>query len=210
MRDTSLAALSTSLRSAIEENPLAAGLIAAGLVWLVASRQRTVRRFVEEAGEAVADTAAPLTSGAQSAASTAGQAIGSAGETIAKTGRTAAGAIADGARSLSDSAQAGMKDPIASTAERARSLARASREQGEAMFSGLQDLFERQPLVLGGLGLVIGSAVAASFPASRIESDMFGDTSDALKQNLKERFADRADEFVDTSKQAFESLNIES
>ena len=45
----------------------------------------------------------------------------------------------------------------------------------------LADLFARQPLMLGAVGVAIGAAIAASLPVSQSENQLMGDTADAVK-----------------------------
>jgi hypothetical protein len=49
-------------------------------------------------------------------------------------------------------------------------------------------LFERQPLVIGAVGLAIGAGIAAAFPTTEVESRLAGETSDQVKSRTR-RFA---------------------
>ena len=51
--------------------------------------------------------------------------------------------------------------------------------------SSLSDLLERQPLVLGAVGLAIGATVAGALAKSSLEDGWVGDLSDSLKADLK-------------------------
>ena len=53
--------------------------------------------------------------------------------------------------------------------------------------SSLADLLERQPLVLGAIGLAVGVAVAGAFRASDLENEWVGEYSDSVKEDLNER-----------------------
>ena len=53
--------------------------------------------------------------------------------------------------------------------------------------SSLSDLLERQPLVLGAVGLAIGATVAGALAKSSLEDEWVGNMSDGLKADLKER-----------------------
>jgi hypothetical protein len=53
--------------------------------------------------------------------------------------------------------------------------------------SSLSDLLERQPLVLGAVGLAIGATMAGALAKSSIEDEWVGNLSDGLKADLKER-----------------------
>jgi hypothetical protein len=48
--------------------------------------------------------------------------------------------------------------------------------------SSLSDLLERQPLVLGAVGLAIGATVAGALASSRLEDEWVGNMSDSLKE----------------------------
>jgi hypothetical protein len=53
--------------------------------------------------------------------------------------------------------------------------------------SSLADLLERQPLLLGAIGLAVGAAVAGAFRASDLENEWVGVYSDSVKEDLNER-----------------------
>jgi hypothetical protein len=53
--------------------------------------------------------------------------------------------------------------------------------------SALTDLLERQPLVIGAIGLVIGASVANAVATTVLENKIAGGASDELKQTFKSR-----------------------
>jgi len=53
--------------------------------------------------------------------------------------------------------------------------------------SSLAEVLERQPLVLGVVGLAIGAAVAGAFQSSDLENEWIGELSDDVKTNLNTR-----------------------
>jgi hypothetical protein len=53
--------------------------------------------------------------------------------------------------------------------------------------SSLAELLDRQPLVLGVIGLAIGAAVAGAFRASELENEWLGEASDSVKADLSVR-----------------------
>jgi hypothetical protein len=61
------------------------------------------------------------------------------------------------------------------------------RDTLERARSSLSDVFERQPLVLGAIGLAIGAAVAGAFQTSEIENELVGELSDTVKEDLSTR-----------------------
>ena len=78
--------------------------------------------------------------------------------------------------------------------------------------SSLSDLLERQPLVLGAVGLAIGATVAGALASSRLEDEWVGNMSDSLKEDLKERagaVSQSVREGADTLKAEFEDAGAE-
>ena len=78
--------------------------------------------------------------------------------------------------------------------------------------SSLSDLLERQPLVLGAVGLAIGATVAGALAKSGLENEWVGDLSDSLKADLKVRagaVSQSVREGADTLKAEFEDAGAE-
>ena len=59
--------------------------------------------------------------------------------------------------------------------------------------SNLSDLFRAQPLALGAIGIAIGAGIAAALPATEIEAEYLGETSDTVKAKAAQFAADQAD-----------------
>lgn len=114
---------------------------------------------VSDAGHSAAGAASRLGSSAAGAARHAGSRAGAyaseAGHYAADAGRQAA--------------RAGRR--VGRGAERAATRAR----------DGLMDALEREPLIVGALGLALGAAIGAMLPSTRIEDESFGKTSDDVK-----------------------------
>lgn len=73
--------------------------------------------------------------------------------------------------------------PYADTAsEYATSIPGSSAEIFGTVRSNLSDLFKAQPLALGAIGIAIGAGIAAALPATEIEADYLGETSDTVRK----------------------------
>ena len=119
------------------------------------------------------DAAHRVSDAGHSAADTAARAAGYASDAARRAG-SRAGAAARGAGSYASdaghyAADAGRR--VGRGAERAVSDAR----------DGLMDALEREPLIVGALGLAIGAAIGAMLPSTRIEDETFGKARDDLK-----------------------------
>jgi hypothetical protein len=55
--------------------------------------------------------------------------------------------------------------------------------------TNLSDLVDRQPLLLGAMGLAIGAAIASSIPTTEAKKKVMGETSDFIRDTVTEKAA---------------------
>jgi hypothetical protein len=183
-----------NLVAAAKENPLAAVLIGGGALWLMAGDDR-----IKGAARSTAAAASGVVDGGVSTMRTAASALQ----------RTAAPPTApemdhEGSLDGSDTLRSAASGVLSGTADKMRAqfedgvemvrdgFAKVSDQipGGEAVSkakSSLSDVLEKQPLVLGVVGLAIGAAVAGAFRTTAIENEYVGETSDDVKAGLKTR-----------------------
>ena len=187
------------LTAAARENPLAAALIGAGALWLLIGDDK-----IKGAASSVTAAAAPLaemgkrrqrpaaskfednyTSVRDRTSRMQDEASRGVNETVRNARSAASDAMSDAADTVSDRFEEGvagareMWDRMGRVLPRKETLAQAR--------SSLSDLLERQPLVLGAVGLAIGAAVAGALAKSRHEDEWVGELSDSLKADLSAR-----------------------
>jgi hypothetical protein len=190
------------LTAAARENPLAAALIGGGALWLLIGSDR-----LKNAAGSVTAAAAPLADlGARAQRSAASRwedwedAYGSmrkrasrmqddASRGFNETARNARTAASDATSDAAEAMSQRFDEGAASAREMFDRLGRAlpRKETFAKAQSSLSDLLERQPLVLGAVGLAIGATVAGALARSSVEDEWVGDLSDSLKTDLKER-----------------------
>ena len=183
-----------SLASAVQENPIAAALIGGGALWLLSGNDR-----LKGAASSAAAAASPMVDiGARNLRSAASglqrtaapptapemdhQGSFHVGETLRDAGNAASDAMSEAAEKISDRFDEGVayaRENFSKLSPGKKSLAKAQ--------SSLADMFERQPLVLGAIGLAIGAAVAGAFRPSDLENQWIGDLSDDAKADLNTR-----------------------
>jgi ElaB/YqjD/DUF883 family membrane-anchored ribosome-binding protein len=166
-------------------------------------------RSVRDSAASVGDAATSAGNRLSGAASSLGDAASSVGGTVAGTaasvGDSVSGAaqqarrrlndgtarlsdtvgqLKEGAADLNETVQdyaASAREQITDTAERTRQQAsNAARQVKDTANS----LLNEQPLLVAAIGVAVGAAIAAALPKSRLEDDLMGEASDAVKETI--------------------------
>jgi hypothetical protein len=199
-----------SLQDAVRENPISAALIGMGVLWMFMGGSNTtllggggrksifrvVGQGAEEAGSVGRDTAARIGSSVGHAAETISQVAGGVREasaTIAEHGTRTAGQAADAVASAYDAttnAASRAGDTLSNAATRAaHAMQETGTKWGSAVQQSIGELFERQPLLLGAVGIAIGAGIGASIPTSEAENKVMGGASDFVRDAVSEKAA---------------------
>ena len=195
------------VNAAIRENPLAAGLIGAGVAWMFLGGPKGVRMMAGTATTAVRKTGLA----AAAAGTTVAGSLAAAGSDIASGVKEAGARAADAVASIvpelpetpepseaNETADAGSSASSA-VGDRMSSVAAAGREYGATIQSRLSEGLERQPLLLGVIGLAIGAGIASTFATTAIEGELMGEQGTVVRgklRDLAEEAKDRANKVV--------------
>jgi hypothetical protein len=139
------------------------------------------REMAFEVGTGISEAAARAGSAASDMAGRTAEVTARAASAVSEVAGRTAGATAQAGSGLSG--LAGRTSVAISRA--AEDGATTASDLGRRTGSQLSDLFERHPLVLGGLGLAIGAAVAYSFRPTETEARMVGEASDRFKRRAR-------------------------
>lgn len=198
------------LGTAVRENPVSAALIGMGLVWLLTgagnpltraqslARRTGMDRFSDAAADGFNSGRDAISSGYDALAEDASGLASRTSDGVQKLGDMGSSA----ARRLGDTGTATLRRVTrvsSDFADAATDTFRGIPDRSSEMFSSakdsLTDLFERQPLFLGAVGIAIGAGIAASLPSTHFESDLLGGTSDEFKE-MASRFVSEQKENV--------------
>jgi hypothetical protein len=161
-----------------KQNPMPLAVMGVGLAWLMASNRSgsapaEPRRFsaydidTEPSGGAVSETAEGLKAkAAQVKAKTA--------ETVA----TARDKLAGGASSVKEGARQAVQN-LGSVADEAGAV-------GQKAQQGFMDALEREPLLIGAIGLIVGVAIGSALPPTEAEDRTVGPLRDRLVDKGKD------------------------
>jgi hypothetical protein len=182
-----------SLASAVQENPLAAALIGGGALWLLIGNDK-----LKSAASSAAAAASPMVDiGARLRSASAGLQQTAAPPTAPEMDYEGSLRVGETLRDVGDAAShamSGAADKMRDRFDEGVAYARENfgkpgpgKESFTKLQSSLADMLERQPLVIGAIGVAIGAVVAGAFRTSDLENEWIGDLSDDVKADLNTR-----------------------
>ena len=213
------------LKDAVRENPIAAGLIGMGVLWMFFGGGK-VAAFGGKLPGAARSAAGAIGAAAETGGSAIGEGLSAAGSQVADAARQVGDSIASGVQGAStlvrNTVVAGYdaitSEEVSNSARQsahsvkraAQTSARSGMEFGTSLQRNLSRILERQPLVLGAIGLAIGAGMASAFASTKVENDFMGEAGAATKEKMQE-FASKTTEFATTrAKQVFDDVKNEA
>jgi hypothetical protein len=175
------------LGKAVRKNPLSAALIGMGVLWLF-----TGSRPVETTGDFVRNASLDrIPHAAGNAFDAARSTVRSGTDAIGERVASVKGAAREGAVDALDNVTRYGRDYADRASEHVTSIPGTSTEIFDTVRSNLSDVFRVQPLALGAVGVAIGAGIAAALPATQLETDSLGETSDPVKAKATEFAAEQ-------------------
>jgi len=186
------------LNSAIRENPVAAGLVGLGVLWMFFGTAK-VNTFANRISRAANDA---LSATSRGVADT----VRSAGETAENYASEVVHKVSETAQHVSEAVEKRVQAVGRGTTrggEDVESAPNRGSQAGKAVQQNLSNTIERQPLMLGAIGLGIGAAIASMFSATDLERNLMGETAAPVKERIKDilsETAERAEQVVEDVK----------
>ena len=167
----------------------------------------SAKNYASDQYERISSAVAGGSSQVKGAANVAGATIASSSEKIKDSAVSAGAAVSDRANSLKDdglriagSAASTVQDiasgamaatrsvasSVADTgADAARSIRAKASDASDRAGKTILQTIEQNPLLVAGVGLLVGGLIASALPRSEFEDELVGDTSSAAKRQLE-------------------------
>ena len=190
-KDGDSSQLVNNLKNQVRDNPLALALVGSGLAWLMMgsgtsgttglpSRNPLAGDGSNRRPMAASNTYGSLPGSPSSASDDSG--VGEAAAALGDKVANAAGSVADAAtHTLHD-----IQDAAADSLGQATHGGSMAADRAKSTFL---DALDREPLVLGALGVAVGAAIGAMLPPTRIEKDYLGDASAKIREGAEDLVA---------------------
>lgn len=161
------------------------------------------------AGDATNRVQGTLRSGSEQLRETADATRHSVSDTAAKLRdqtASAAEAAMDSMRDIGQSASAAGRRFTHMASKSAAGAVQSARETasdfGDRASRSFRDTVERNPLLVAGVGLLIGGLIASALPRTDFEDDMIGDTSNSVKRRARNAASDGFEAAKDAASEA--------
>lgn len=212
--DAPAAGFAQDLVDAARENPISTALIGVGALWLFMGGSKVsifgeardaLGTLSSRVGAPVAGTVARETSSRFSAIRGTIADAGAAGSArVSDAASASKHGVTEAADALTNRLKMGAEHAFDVAADAGSSLyefAQSAPQRGHAMVEPLEgslaDLWNRQPLILGAIGLAVGASLAAALPQLALEESVLGETAESLKSQAKDVFSDQVSKLGD-------------
>lgn len=184
------------VNEAIRENPLAASLIGAGIAWMLLGGTKGIAKVAGAAATGAVAAGSAASNLASTTASAGARTASAVSDKVSELAASAASIVPDVPAPDADKALEALAGASDAVANRVHAVAAAGNEYGAVIQSRLSEALDRQPLVLGAIGLGIGAVMASAFRSTEFEGELFGERGKAARETLEglnEEVKDRAE-----------------
>jgi len=215
------------LDNAVRENPVSAALIGMGVLWLFFGGGKATS-FAAMLPGAARDAASGIASALGSGMQTAADGMAAVGERARDIGRGVGETFQDAVSTASAAAGATAADAWSETSDAASAAAEGASRIGSkvagasgtaassafgvagALQSNLAQTFERQPLLLGAIGVALGAGIGAALPISEVEEEHLGQMASKVVGQAQEFAEQKAETLTSMAHRVFEEAKSEA
>jgi ElaB/YqjD/DUF883 family membrane-anchored ribosome-binding protein len=197
-----------NLGNTIRDNPMPVALIGVGIAWLMSSGRHSDGQARLRRQNAIHESTYDMSSSSHMEAGSSGDGtMHRAASKASETGRGLKDKASELGQRISDKTSAitgraremtqGARERMSGSAEGARGRVGEAQQRSQQQYYRAKDRFghmiEEQPLMVGALGVAIGTLLGAVFPSTRREDEMMGRTRDNLLEKAKETASQQAE-----------------
>lgn len=201
-----------NLKTQVRDNPLPLALVGAGLAWLFLGGGPTTKDLKETASGFVAndDDASQPESDQDELFPRGSSSMSNAGATVADAAASAYSAVGDAATGTRDAVSAAASDAKDYAADAGRKISKGSRRVGRQVQNGFLDVLSKEPLVLGALGIAVGTAIGAMLPSTEFEDENIGPYRDKLRDEAEKKVHEGIDEAKAVASSTYQTVKDEA
>ena len=181
-----------NLGTAAKNDPIPLALVGVGIAWLMLSNARSRSMGDVESRSRVGDAASAVGDKASAAASAVGDTASGVASSVKDTFASVKDKVSRTAQRMSDTADSA-RDGARRVGDTARQVGSTARQGAQKVRGSYDYLVSEQPLAIGAIGLALGVALAAAAPRTRTEDDLLGDTSERLKDDMRQSGREQMD-----------------
>lgn len=203
----------SNFKAQVRDNPMALAMVGGGLAWLMMGSGAATPSDTPQSAPSrglAGSAGASATVGRPNAAGRVGSALSGGVEGVGD----AAASLATTASHVAGSA----KDQVMATAHDVRDLAsdymssasKAGADTRDRVKTTFLDALEREPLVLGAIGVAVGAAIGAMLPATRTEQEYLGGTARKVRDTAETALADGVEKAKDVASDVYSAARSEA
>jgi hypothetical protein len=166
----------------------------------------SIKETAADASERASQWATDAGAGAKSALGRSTQTAAGARDRFREMANSAAGSMTSTAAEAYDSMAAGARDTASKISEKTRTMGQRTIAGGNSLVQFCRD----QPVLVAGIGLVIGATIGALLPRTDVEDRAMGESSDALKEQATEAAMDTASKTAKVADHALDAAQDEA
>lgn len=221
--------LLNNLKLQVRDNPLALALVGGGVAWLMmgsgpsAEKGRSRAQSYPSVQNGTAKQparssnryagASPKPADSTTTGSDSSSEQSWMGDGASKVSEAVGGAmrsVGEGVSAATGSLSATVHDIGDAASESLTSAAEAGSDVGSRVKSTLLDALEREPLVIGALGVAVGAAIGAMLPATRTEQEYLGAASTEAREMAANALSEGFDKAAHVAKDVYSAARDEA
>lgn len=211
IKDGDASVFLSNIKTQVRDNPLALAMVGGGLAWLMmGSGAATPKDTPRPAASPGLDRSQGTSARAPGAAGIEGSALSGGVEVVRDGAASLAAAASHAAGSVKDQVVATTHDVRDVASDYLSSASRAGTDVGDRVKTTLLDALEREPLVLGAIGVAVGAAIGAMLPATRTEQEYLGKTARKVRDTAATAFSDGVEKAKDVASDVYSAARSEA